>query len=181
MTTIYLIGHSNRSASDFVHELTARGVRLLIDVRSSPRSRFKQFGRDALEAALATHGIAYSWRGEVLGGRTTIAVDDPTFAAALVSVISDASCNPIALMCAEGDPADCHRSGKIGAALIALHGQPSTNILRDGTDEGIEATLARTSPDLIPSELQTRLALGPQAELDLAPRQYARGADDGRK
>jgi uncharacterized protein (DUF488 family) len=56
----FTIGHSTRSIEDFVALVTTAEVKLVIDVRTVPRSRTNpQFNRDALPASLAAHGIAY--------------------------------------------------------------------------------------------------------------------------
>jgi uncharacterized protein (DUF488 family) len=56
----FTIGHSTRSIDEFVALLITAEVRLVVDVRTVPRSRTNpQFNRDALPASLAVHGIAY--------------------------------------------------------------------------------------------------------------------------
>ena len=56
----YTIGHSTRSIEEFVGLLQTVGVRLLVDVRTVPRSRRNpQFNREALPAALADFKIGY--------------------------------------------------------------------------------------------------------------------------
>jgi len=67
--TLWTIGHSTRSADDFVAVLAAHGIEMLVDVRRFPGSRrHPQFGAAALEATLAGHGIGYTWLDK-LGGR----------------------------------------------------------------------------------------------------------------
>ena len=57
---IYTIGHSTRSADEFVALLAAHDVAALADVRTVRRSRHNpQFNGDALAATLAAHGIRY--------------------------------------------------------------------------------------------------------------------------
>ncbi|HEY1864609.1 MAG TPA: DUF488 domain-containing protein [Roseiarcus sp.] len=64
----FTIGHSTRPTEEFVALLTAAEVKLVIDVRTVPRSRTNpQFNRDVLPASLARHGIAYKHLPE-LGG-----------------------------------------------------------------------------------------------------------------
>ena len=56
----FTIGHSTRPIDEFVALLMTAEVKLVIDVRTVPRSRTNpQFNRDALPASLAAHGIAY--------------------------------------------------------------------------------------------------------------------------
>jgi uncharacterized protein (DUF488 family) len=64
----FTVGHSTRPIEEFVALLTNAEVRLVVDVRTVPRSRTNpQFNRDALPASLAAQGIAYEHFG-VLGG-----------------------------------------------------------------------------------------------------------------
>ena len=56
----YTIGHSTRSIEEFVGLLQSVGVRLLVDVRTIPRSRRNpQFNREVLPATLANFQVGY--------------------------------------------------------------------------------------------------------------------------
>jgi uncharacterized protein (DUF488 family) len=56
----FTIGHSTRPIDEFVALLMTAEVKLVVDVRTVPRSRTNpQFNRDALPTSLAAHGIAY--------------------------------------------------------------------------------------------------------------------------
>jgi uncharacterized protein (DUF488 family) len=64
----FTIGHSTRPIDEFVALLMTAEVKLVVDVRTLPRSRTNpQFNRDALPASLAAQGIAYEHFGG-LGG-----------------------------------------------------------------------------------------------------------------
>ena len=66
---VYTIGHSIRSIVQFVELLRASRVEMVVDIRSTPRSRTNpQFNLDALPQALASWQIAHT-RIEELGGR----------------------------------------------------------------------------------------------------------------
>ena len=68
MSTFVTIGHSTRPVEAFAGLLKAAEVRLVVDVRTVPRSRTNpQFNRDVIPAALAPHGVAYEHLPE-LGG-----------------------------------------------------------------------------------------------------------------
>lgn len=132
------IGHSTRSAADFIGLLRAHGVAQLIDVRTVPHSRHNpQFDTRALDAALAEAGIGYA-HAPGLGGFRRPAVDSPNagwrnlsfrgyadymrtpdFDAELANLQAlMAGGERIALMCAEAVPWRCHRS-LIADALVA--------------------------------------------------------------
>jgi uncharacterized protein (DUF488 family) len=68
-TTIWTIGHSTRTADDFVRVLKAHDIEVVADVRRFPGSRrHPHFGGPALMERLAADGIAYAWLSN-LGGR----------------------------------------------------------------------------------------------------------------
>ena len=67
--TVWTIGHSTRTIDELLAVLDAHGIEAIADVRRFPASRrLPQFQSDALETALAAHGVAYRWIA-ALGGR----------------------------------------------------------------------------------------------------------------
>ena len=68
----FTIGHSTRPIETFTALLIAAEVKLVVDVRTVPRSRFNpQFNRDALPASLTARGIAYEHLAPLGGLRGT--------------------------------------------------------------------------------------------------------------
>jgi uncharacterized protein (DUF488 family) len=66
---IWTVGHSTRSASEFIEILTSHLIGALVDVRSFPGSRrYPHFNKPELASALEAEGIAYLHLPE-LGGR----------------------------------------------------------------------------------------------------------------
>ena len=64
----FTIGHSTRPIEEFAALLDAAQVKLVVDVRTAPRSRTNpQFNRDVLPVSLAPYGVAYEHLPE-LGG-----------------------------------------------------------------------------------------------------------------
>ena len=138
------IGHSNRSAVDFIVMLQAHGVETLVDVRTVPKSRHNpQFNRDALPDTLRAAGIGYlhmpglgglrharkdsinlGWRNASFRGYADY-MQTPEFSAGLDALI--ALPGKVAIMCAEAVPWRCHRS-MIADALTA-HGIPVEHIM----------------------------------------------------
>ena len=77
MEKLWTIGHSTRSIEEFTQLLLANHIRLLVDLRSFPRSRrFPHFNQQFLAAALANLGVAYQHFPE-LGGRRKPRADSP--------------------------------------------------------------------------------------------------------
>jgi uncharacterized protein (DUF488 family) len=68
----FTVGHSSRPIETFAALLKAAEVRLVVDVRTVPRSRANpQFNRDVLPASLAAHEIAYEHLASLGGLRGT--------------------------------------------------------------------------------------------------------------
>lgn len=64
----YTVGHSTRSITEFVDLLRPHGIRLVVDVRSIPRSRTNpQFNGDELAKSLSGFQIGYEY-APALGG-----------------------------------------------------------------------------------------------------------------
>ena len=153
---VLTVGHSNHALEAFVALLQQHGVTALADVRSAPYSRFNpQFNRKALDASLEAVGIRYVFMGRALGGRP----DDPScyedgrvrydrlagtllFREGLERIVDGAARQRIALMCAEKEPLDCHRTILIGRSL-AERGVAVAHILADGALEPHDETMGR--------------------------------------
>lgn len=165
---IQTIGHSNHPVERFVALLTAAGVRLLVDVRSTPYSRrFPQFGRERLARTLAEARIDYLWEGAALGGKPSGSggydsiATHPDFIAALTRLTDRGADTPLCLMCAEKEPLDCHRTLLVSRRLVE-RGAAVEHLLADGGRrphrEIEDALLAGAAgPDLF-DDRSTRLA-----------------------
>ena len=129
--SVFTIGHSTHALNVFTALLQMHGVTAVADVRSKPYSRFNpQFNREPFAEALGMDGIRYVYLGNVLGGRP----EDPgcykdgqvcydrtattkSFRSGLARVVLGAAKYRIALMCAEKEPLDCHRTLLVSPAL----------------------------------------------------------------
>jgi len=65
--TLFSFGHSTLSREDASRILTDAGVRVLVDVRSHPGSKWPQFQKESLELWAPEDGMRYEWWPE-LGG-----------------------------------------------------------------------------------------------------------------
>ena len=109
------MGHGARSAVAFVFLLQEARITRLVDVRAYPVSkRHPQFSRDALSKSLLEAGIAYDWQGKGLGGMRKggygAHMETPLFLEAAAALIEASRERSVCIMCAETDPAGCHRS-----------------------------------------------------------------------
>ena len=112
----YSIGHSARRFGEFLALLKRYRVRVLVDVRSRPGSRYVPWSsRKNLGRTLPSHGISYVWLGNLLGGLRGVAYTDHMLTkdyrvgiGALLTLI--ASSSPVAFMCRERYWLNCHRA-----------------------------------------------------------------------
>lgn len=129
---IFTIGHSTHTIERFVELLRQHRVTAVADVRSVPYSRFQpQFNQNMLKETLKENGIAYVFLGKELGARS----EDKTcyengrvqyrrlakteaFQAGLDRVRSGSEEHRIALMCAEREPLECHRTLLVSRELV---------------------------------------------------------------
>lgn len=135
--TVMTIGHSTHPINEFIHLLTAHGIRRLVDVRTVPRSRHNpQFNRSDLSRALHSRRLHYrympglggfrrarpdspnnAWRNASFRGYADY-MQTPQFQKSLEELIGLARAERTAIMCAEAVPWRCHRS-LIADALVA--------------------------------------------------------------
>ncbi len=130
MQTIFTVGHSTHPLNRFIALLQEHNITALGDVRSKPYSRANpQFNREDLKKALKEVGIVYVFLGKELGARSK----DPTcyehgkvqydrlaltkqFRSGVGRVQEGMTKFRLALMCAEKEPLECHRT-----VLVARH------------------------------------------------------------
>ena len=131
---VFTIGHSRHGWEMFLEMLEAAGITALVDVRSSPRSRFAPWSNRArLEAALGEAGITYHFFGDALGGRPAgkhlydaagnldyERMRQERFYRDGIARLGEVAAGEAAvcLMCSEEDPDRCHRSLLLAPQLI---------------------------------------------------------------
>lgn len=131
-STIWTLGHGQRSFDEYVEMLADHDIEVVVDIRSKPISRFKpHFNRDRLRPALEEIDIDYLFLGDKLGGMPK---DDHFYDAAGHTLYAPLSRQPwfvdgieqiealaarknVALICLEEDPERCHRHLLIGKTL----------------------------------------------------------------
>ena len=129
---IYTIGHSNVDVEEITRLLKEYGIELVLDVRSSPYSRFSpQFNRETLAGSLREAGIEYAYAGHYLGGRPkdphlydgdkvdyTELEETGWYQEAIDGLIEVATEKWTVVVCAEEDPGRCHRHLLIAQTLL---------------------------------------------------------------
>ena len=153
---VFTIGHSNHSLEEFVVLLQQHEITALVDVRSSPFSRFSpQFNKMNLERDMREHQVKYVFLGRELGARPkdSSCYEDgkvqfdrlkgtALFRDGIERVIRGTRQHTIALMCSEKDPLQCHRFLLVSRALVE-HDVEVAHILATGNLETHEKTIGR--------------------------------------
>ena len=154
---VFTIGHSNHPPEAFLALLQEHDVDEVVDVRSSPSSRYtSHFNYDVLDRALEKAGIGYVFMGGELGGRPSDRscydsdgrvlydrlADTDIFDGGIGRLMRDADERRIALMCSEKEPLDCHRALLI-ARTLTERGVAVEHILADGGLEGHDEAMNR--------------------------------------
>jgi uncharacterized protein (DUF488 family) len=153
---IYTIGHSTHSSEYFVQLLKKHSITAVCDVRSKPYSRMNpQFNRESLKETLASFGIKYVFLGKELGARTEdrscycngkvqyeLLAKTELFKKGIDRVKKGADEYRVALMCAEKEPLDCHRTILV-SRFLSEDGIPIRHILGNGTLEEHSRSLKR--------------------------------------
>jgi uncharacterized protein (DUF488 family) len=143
---VFSIGHGKHSREALLERLTRAEVSYLVDVRSTPYSRYQpDFSREPLERFLRDNGVRYVFMGDLLGGRPQ---DDSCYTDGKVDYTKTRAKEffvrgigrlkeaysqglTICLLCSESQPSQCHRAKLVGAAL-ADEGINVLHLLPDG-------------------------------------------------
>jgi uncharacterized protein (DUF488 family) len=166
--TLYTVGHGNRKIEELVSLLKEAGVDTLVDVRAQPRSRHNpQFNDDALRLACENAGIVYHWAGRQLGGMRAPRPDSPhaaldenlrgfadhmdtdVFQKGASQLQHLAARGVCAMLCAERDPAQCHRS--LIADYLTLQGARVVHLIARGEtrEHALSPAVRRESAALV--------------------------------
>lgn len=133
MGNLFTVGHSQHTPDYFVTLLKKYNINYVLDVRSTPYSKYaEQFDKEIVSALLEKVDIKYSFMGNFFGARpveVSLYSDEgyldfervtqsDRFNKGMKNVILGLEHeNRIALMCTEKDPIDCHRAIMISRAF----------------------------------------------------------------
>lgn len=133
---IFTIGHSNQPMEKFLGLLSQHAIRLVVDSRSNPHSKYvPHFDREPLSSYLESHGIRYVYMGGELGGRPPEAeyydaegrvlyyrvAESARFKTGISRLLAESRKFRVAVLCSEEDPNHCHRRLLI-ARVLTDHG-----------------------------------------------------------
>lgn len=148
--SLYTIGYSSFVIEDFIAILKKKSIGAVVDVRSSPYStRFEAYNITNIKDSLNNSAIFYLFLGDELGARpkdhslyTNNVADFSKMAKSNIFVdgckrIRDGLDKfSICLMCAEKDPATCHRTILVANAFRNFY--PEINIFHIHSSSKIE-------------------------------------------
>jgi uncharacterized protein (DUF488 family) len=174
MNPIFTIGHSDLELEVFTSRLVKHQIDVLVDVRTTPFSRFhKQFNQATLRFFLEKHKIKYLFLGKELGARSDddscyidgkvsyeLLAKTPLFNSGIDRISKGSLTHQLCLMCAEQDPLECHRTILVSRKVYE-RGHEVLHILKDGTTESHSKAIIRlrdkfklNTPDLFYSDEQ---------------------------
>jgi uncharacterized protein (DUF488 family) len=147
--TVWTVGHVHHSWDHYRELLESVGIKLVVDVRSRPYSRYaEQFNREQLEPALERIGLEYLWLGQRLGQRPRgeefydaegyvlyeRLAAQKWFLKDIGRIEYEASQQRVALTCLEEEPERCHRYWLLGKFLVE-RGAEVCHLRHDGLVE----------------------------------------------
>jgi uncharacterized protein (DUF488 family) len=171
---VLTIGHSNHQIRHFLDLLKSHSVQVVVDTRSQPYSEYaSQFDQKSLKKTLDVVGIRYIFLGRELGGRPDgdefydaqghvlygrVAETD-LFREGLSRLEKGIREYKVAMLCAEENPAACHRRLLVGRVLLD-HGIQVDHIRGDGRIQTEDEVAVETDPN------RDQLALFEKAEAE---------------
>ncbi|GHT01736.1 hypothetical protein AGMMS50276_30380 [Synergistales bacterium] len=150
MADIYTIGYTSYEITNFIDVLKAFGIKLVVDVRSLPYSEYyPDYNKESLEKTLSRYNIFYRNYSREFGARQTAKnffapegyLDFEKFTKSnnfmqgfskLVKSLEQGY--TFALLCAEKNPATCHRSIMV-SRVFSESGCIVRHILQNGETE----------------------------------------------
>lgn len=184
--SIYTVGHSTHELTYFLKLIQMHQVNCLVDVRSVAASSYNpQFNKDTLSVFLKDNGITYLHFSREFGARQTdkelldntgqLDFEKVHHASHFKQGIERlkqgaAKGYTIALMCAEGEPLDCHRFGMVSTALVR-DGIDVLHIMKDGsvkTHHELEKELMKKYGKKLPQPDMFTTSITPEEQLKVA-------------
>ena len=157
---VLTIGHSNHQVEHFLDLLKSHAVQVVADTRSYPYSEYAtQFDQKPLKMALEADGIRYVFLGRELGGRPDgdefyddqghvlydRVAETELFQEGVARLEKGIREYKVAMLCAEENPAACHRRLLVGRVLLD-RGIQVDHIRGDGRIQTEAEVAAETNP-----------------------------------
>lgn len=140
--TIYTVGHSNLSFMRFLSLIQAYDITHIIDIRSIPYSRHAPWSNKSRQSELLRpFRIRYTYLGHKLGGKKQKIEDiskqqgvtpEEIYKKGIQILLQLSQRRNLVLLCAESDPANCHRQNIVAQTLLDMD-VSVMHILKDGS------------------------------------------------
>ncbi len=132
MSVLYTIGYAGFVISDFIAKLNEKDIDVVIDVRSFPHSQyFIEYNKEVLARTLADEDIMYRHYADEFGARQnnpryytdgqmdfSIFTESDSFRSGTEKILKGMKMGyTFALLCAEKDPLQCHRTIMVAPAF----------------------------------------------------------------
>lgn len=140
--TIYTVGHNSLNFMQFITLIQANNITHIVDIRSIPYSKYAPWSdKSRLAELLRPFKIKYTYLGHKLGGKAIqkgqlshpLSLPQQMLYDEAIRVLLQLSMRGnLTLLCAEGDPAKCHRQHIIAQTLLDSDAKV-LHILKDGT------------------------------------------------
>jgi uncharacterized protein (DUF488 family) len=155
--TIYTVGHNSLNFMQFITLIQANNITHIVDIRSIPYSKYAPCSdKSRLPELLRPFKISYTYLGHKLGGKQLpfeqavkqqSATPQDVYDQGIQILLQLSMRGNLALLCAEGDPAKCHRQHIIAQTLLDS-GTKVLHILKDG---GIKEAWKEDKPPVQPN------------------------------
>jgi uncharacterized protein (DUF488 family) len=158
---VLTIGHSNHPIERFLDLLKSQTVDVVVDTRSQPYSEYTvHFDQKPLKKVLEEEGIRYVFLGRELGGRPDgdefydqdghvlydRVAETNFFQDGLARLEKGIREYKVAMLCAEENPAACHRRLLVGRVLLD-RGIQVDHMRGDGRIQSEDEVAAETDPN----------------------------------
>ncbi len=140
--TIYTVGHNSLNFMQFISLLQAHHIKHIVDVRSIPYSKYAPWSdKSRISDLLQPFKIKYTYLGHKLGGfkkyigrvsNQKNITPQELYNQGIQNLLELSTDNNLTLLCAESDPAKCHRQSIIAQTLLEKDVQV-LHILKNGS------------------------------------------------
>lgn len=184
--TLYTIGYSGYSRDEFLKEIRRHSIDCIVDVRSNPHSRyFSDYDKESIALFLKDNQILYRHYDKEFGARQEDRryytggildfakfVKSDAFQSGIQKIVSGMQQGyTFVLLCAEKDPASCHRACMVTrefakAGIHVVHLSP-------GAEETQTKLEVRLLEAYFPERDQLTLFGSPKTDAELLDEAYA--------
>jgi uncharacterized protein (DUF488 family) len=189
MPELFTVGYTSFTLPQMLEVISDYGIDVVVDVRSNPFSaHYPDYNKNIFESVLRKHKISYHNYAEEFGAQQTdikyyskdgyldfelFAKSEPFLKGFARIDESVKSGDSVMLMCAEKDPAQCHRAVMI-SKVFANNGYDVKHLLQDGTIKSQSDIETQLLDKYFPNRMQQSIFEDDVSEKELIARAYQR-------